>query len=94
MLLWAQQARTLAPEFTMRMISWALRCLVFALGCQLLGNHRVNKAAPLVTWQMDLSVGFDGHRCLVKGLAAVEAKPGAVVSMPLNVEVIGAGPVG
>jgi hypothetical protein len=43
---------------------------------------------------MDLSVSFEENRCLVKGLAAVEAMPGAVVSVPLIVEVIGTGPVG
>jgi len=43
---------------------------------------------------MDLSVGFDGIRCFVRGLATAEAMPRAVVSIPLNVEVIGAGPVG
>ena len=42
---------------------------------------------------MQMSVGLDGLQGLDEGLATVEAIPGAVMSMPLNIEAIGAGPI-
>ena len=40
-----------------------------------------------------MSVDLDGLQGLDEGLATVEAIPSAIMSMPLNVEAIGAGPI-
>ena len=40
-----------------------------------------------------MSVGLDGLQGLDEGLATVEAVPSAGMSMPLNVEAVGAGPI-